>query len=270
MICRHPACMNGRNFILFVVVLISLNGCNSSHVIVDSGLGDNTQSEKAVFAPSTPVSWPLIRDVVLNECRDCHKDMAAYSSIASRAGEIMNMVSRSDSKQMPPIEKGYPPLSACHVAILKKWVSMGAPVQSEAMTANSLEECAAVFAKIPPPTTTPEPSPDPTPTPKPAPSIGIVDLPLTYATLKNEILDKKCTGCHAFETFSDASDTLFTPYAEITKRPDLWSSPGRESKLVQILLRTDEKRMPPPRRKEALPQEEIDFIIKWIDAGYPR
>ncbi len=254
-----------------LIALFALGACNSSHLAKQAGIDDNTKAEKAVLAPKSEINWPLMRDAILNECKDCHIKMKTYAGVAP---QLVKIVSKVETGAMPPAEEGYAPLSACQVAVLKTWVALGAPPKS-AVTVDSLPECAGLAVASPSPTPAPTPSAAPTPLPTPAPLPGptpggIAAMPLTYATLKSEILDSKCVRCHQASSSSDAKDTLFVPYDEITKRPDLWRKPGKDCKLVRTLTRTDGKRMPPPPRNSPLAQDEIDFIIRWVDAGLPQ
>jgi hypothetical protein len=48
-----------------------------------------------------------------------------------------------------------------------------------------------------------------------------------------------------------------------------WQAPGVSSKVIESVTRTDGEVMPPPETKDKLNESEIQFVIKWIDAGKP-
>ena len=86
------------------------------------------------------------------------------------------------------------------------------------------------------------------------------------------IFAERCAGCHFPPAKLKAGLDLSTG-ALTLKGGDSGASivPGKagESPLVQMIEHTLEPEMPPKGKGEKLPQEEIDLIRKWIDAGAP-
>lgn len=94
------------------------------------------------------------------------------------------------------------------------------------------------------------------------------DWPLNYQTLQSRILARYCTRCHHVGGKGQA--VLFEPYATLIADNHLrWEAPAATSKIIRALTRNDRHRMPPPGDGEALTQDEVDFIGRWIDAGKP-
>jgi uncharacterized membrane protein len=78
------------------------------------------------------------------------------------------------------------------------------------------------------------------------------------------IISSNCTmsGCH--DNITHADGVNLTTYANILR----YVKPGNaaDSKLVNVINRTDEERMPPPPRT-ALTQAQKDKIYRWINQG---
>jgi uncharacterized membrane protein len=92
-----------------------------------------------------------------------------------------------------------------------------------------------------------------------------VPIPLepTYLSIKANIFEKRCMGCH-----SDAGtghDVPLNPKEKLMSSPRELVIPGNseESGLTIAVTRTDDKRMPP--KGDPLTQEQITAIKKWID-----
>jgi len=99
---------------------------------------------------------------------------------------------------------------------------------------------------------------------------SIANLPLTYATFLSQILQPRCLHCHNPQgTDSDAAQVLLFPYATLLKHKSWFPENIEQSKLIKMITRTDEYRMPPPEDGAPLSNEEIQFIRQWLLAGHP-
>src|SRR4029079_2426344 len=97
----------------------------------------------------------------------------------------------------PPIRAPYKSLNQCQRALLKKWMELGMPVTSRVQV-KELKECLG--------------GPDPGEKP-------ILEMPLTYDTLKRRVLDRKCYHCHNPNSTSTANQVLFEPYDALVADP---------------------------------------------------
>lgn len=104
----------------------------------------------------------------------------------------------------------------------------------------------------------------------PPPQKKIEDAPVNYQTLRDYILEPHCSTCHSPDSPSPANSILFAPYQTLAgATPARWESPAESSRIIRTLTRTDKFRMPPPTAGDGLSESEIDFVVKWIDAGKP-
>lgn len=102
----------------------------------------------------------------------------------------------------------------------------------------------------------------------PPPEKPVSEWPLNYQSLQSRILAPRCSRCHSVG--GRASSVLFEPYATlIADNHKRWEAPGLKSKIVKTLTRPDKFRMPPSGEGQALSDEEVDFIVRWIEAGKP-
>ena len=94
--------------------------------------------------------------------------------------------------------------------------------------------------------------------------------PLNYQTLKVNLIDVKCLGCHNIASTPELCRANFETYENlIDDCRGVWDPPGISSIVHRALTRGGKNRMPPPRVGPALSDDEIDFIVRWIDAGRP-
>jgi mono/diheme cytochrome c family protein len=198
------------------------------------------------------IGWGLVEASVLNTCMNCHvgksaPELGSYSAVVQN---LIKIQTATGSNAMPPAKNGYQVLSDCQKAILKAWASQNSP-DLGTQKVSELPEC------------------------KSNGNIGNAPLPplsqtvLTYENVLSRVLQRRCINCHNPDSKDvEAAGVLFYPYAEITKRKTLWGAPGATSKLVHMLTRQDEDRMPPVE-ESALADDEINFITRWIDAGKP-
>ncbi|MCB9073255.1 MAG: hypothetical protein H6623_06505 [Bdellovibrionaceae bacterium] len=197
-----------------------------------------------------PITWTTVQASALDTCVRCHSgaNSPALSSkdlVIEHYDDVLNEVI---SKSMPPKSKGYVPLSACQIAILKKWQELKFP-ETSTVTIGSLPECVSS---------------------SPVDVVPISALPATYANLEAQILKPYCLHCHNPDSSDfEASAILLSPYDVLIAKKNLLKD-GANSKLVKILKATDDDRMPPPEEGAGLTDEEIDFVIRWLEAGMPR
>lgn len=144
-------------------------------------------------------------------------------------------VSRSDSKRMPPPETGNP-LSADEIAIIRKWIELGAPESDESG-------------------------------PGDRPPVPEEPLKSTYSSIQKKIFEVRCISCHT--QGGPASGAPLKPWKDLVNSPRDLVLPGNpdESGLIIELTRQDSKRMPPPSAGAALSDAEVAAIKKWIQEG---
>lgn len=108
-----------------------------------------------------------------------------------------------------------------------------------------------------PPTTTPET--------KPVENAGGGEM--TFATSVKPIFDKKCIFCHNSTKASEglAVDTLEGLQKGGEHGALYEAGKGKDSLLVQYLDGRKQPKM--PKNGEPLSAEEIETVVKWIDAG---
>lgn len=199
------------------------------------------------------ISWPVVQVGVLSSCRSCHSgknspDLSTFSLVRQKLNLVQSEIT---SGSMPPAKNGYALLDSCQQAVLNAWVASGAPEQGS-QKVSSLSECknrgaGGGGAKLP-----------------------LSEIALTYENVVQRILQPKCITCHNPDADDiEVAGILFFPYEEIQKRPMLWRSPAASSKFIHSVTRLDEDRMPPPP-DEGLTKEEVDFLLRWIDAGVPK
>ncbi len=243
--------MHGCYFI--IICSFMLSACNYNVVKNPNVTGGNNSLSQPISESAT-IDAPLIQGTVLKQCMSCHAGRTApeLGSLTGTREHIAKILSEVLSDAMPPAKNGYAPLSDCGKAILQRWVDIGAPLNSSEKV-GSLVVCKGQNS-LPPDQST----------------IPISQLPVNYQTLLKKVLQPKCLKCHNPDSDDvDAAGILFYPFAEIAKKPNLWSRPGALSKIVRVLTRNNDERMPPPEEGPALEPEEINFIVKWIDAGSP-
>lgn len=241
----------------FLLVLsVWMWGCGGAMSVEPAGRGGQGTQATPV-APDTKLDWEFIRQTVIPVCLQCHSGTQSptlneYGKVVARLDDVQTEVSGGT---MPPPEDGYSPLDACQQASLRQWAANGAPQTSDFLVAQ-LPECAsAAPSPTDPPTSTPPPSTPPA---------------LTYDNLVKNILQPYCISCHNANGSGDAKLILFYPYSEFEKGIRRWKAPGNTSKIVKIVTKTGSGRMPPLSTGNGLSNDEVDFIVRWIDAGYPK
>jgi hypothetical protein len=237
------------------LTLVSLAGCQYQ---VNKRSHDEQPVAPGKFAADTKLDFTLVHNSVVKSCRDCHAGEHAPTLVTASdfRASMARVLREVDAGDMPPRRKGYAPLNDCQTAILHRWAELGSP-DSSAVTISDLAVC-----------TSPSPTEPARPTPAPEPPLSLA--PLTYETALNRILKPKCLRCHNLDSTSDAVGTLFFPYEELASHRGLWRKPGANSKFAHLVTREDDERMPPTNSTIApLSEEELDFMVRWIDAGIP-
>ena len=117
--------------------------------------------------------------------------------------------------------------------LLAEWIKAGAPLDSP----------------------TPEPSPSPDPL-----------LPL-FSSIKSHIIDVRCVACH--NPTGEGKNVPMQTLGDLLNSPRDLVLPGDpdDSGLVIAIMRTDAKRMPPPKTGGPLTDTEISTIRQWIQDG---
>jgi hypothetical protein len=218
----------------------------------------NAQTSGKFSTPITgdlKLSFPTMKEYVFKSCLTCHvgKNKPEFGSADLIRQEIQKIASEVNSNAMPPPEEGYSPLTDCQKAMLEEWIKQNTPDDSEVMVAD-LAACKDL------------------PNQKDKkPEVPIEQMPLTYSTLLERILKPRCITCHNSENTTEAAEILFYPYEAILKDNRFrWKAPGVQSRIYKVLTRDDEERMPPPEDSGPLSEAEVQFIVKWIDAGKPQ
>lgn len=239
--------MNAGGFMrscLFLTICVGLVACNYH----TNKAGDPKATNVDTLPGSMTIDWQLMQTQALQVCMQCHAgrqnpNLSTYEQMKSQLDLVANEI---ESQEMPPKSSGLSPLSPCRSAVFRKWRELGAP-ETSTVTVATVSECPQQTTKGTP----------------------IDQMPLNYQTLLTQILQPRCVQCHNPGDDSDASQILFTPYANLIKG-GRWTSPAAQSKVVQLLRSTNlDERMPPPEAGDALPEDQIRFIERWINAGNP-
>lgn len=100
---------------------------------------------------------------------------------------------------------------------------------------------------------------------------GIVwsEVPATFANCKRLIFEPKCVSCHS--PTGKADNVPFGTVQDFLDGPKPLVIPGDplHSPLYIAITRTDEDRMPPPKKGNPLSEEAIAYIRRWIENGAP-
>ena len=238
-----------NRFFQLTFFLILFSGCNYS-MQKNPGAPDNQD----LSLDSKIISYDTVRTYAIQTCLKCHSGSTrpSLASLSDLKNNFSKVLSEVRDGAMPPPSSGYPDLSNCQKAILHKWQDLGEPETSD-VSVKTLAECSAGLGDNPDPNTPPP----------------ILSEPVNYNTMLNRILKPRCLSCHNKNDTTDASSILFFPYSEFKNNKNLIKRPGATSKLVRMLTRTDEDRMPPPETGAPLASDEIEFVKRFIDQGIP-
>lgn len=239
----------------YFIIICSLLTVSCNYNVQKNPANNNqTGNGNSLLKADAVINWDLMQNSILNQCMSCHigkssPELGSYAAVVQNKNKIAIAV---NNNSMPPAKNGYQPFDDCRKAILNSWVQAGSP---ETMTAHvsDFPDCKNI-------TDNPGSS-----------NIPLAQAPLNYDTVLKRILQPKCINCHNPDSDDiDAAGILFYPYSEIVNRVRLWQAPAISSKIIKVLTRNDEDRMPPPPKDEPLSKDEIDFIKRWVDAGVPQ
>ena len=222
------------------------------------------------------ISYTLLKQTSLSTCLNCHSgkikpNLSSVDGLQKNKSKLLDEVTKD---KMPPVKKGYSPLSKCSKAILKLWLDQGSPETTD-IKVGSIDDCKSTdnkedsTAPVTPekPPTTPLEPPVITPEP-PAAVTPILLMPLNYQTLKTQILEPKCLKCHSEKENKEDENILFTSYKALTAASE-WNAPAEKS-VVYDEISDESDGMPPAEDSTPrLTPDEIEFVKKWIDAGKP-
>lgn len=234
-------------------VLIS---CNYREVLdVEAYRKDHNFKMGGAFDKNTIIGLESVQKISLNNCFSCHsgKSQPTLTTGNQIRSNVLKILSDVGENKMPPAKAGYSPLVSCQKDILQKWYDLGMPNQSNVKVV-SLESCKTYGGETGPG------------------DIPIEQMPVNYNTFLEKILKPKCIQCHNPDDNTEAAKTLFFPYVQLLENRGLFKTPGERAKIVRDVTRDDEDRMPPPPpESDVLPltSKEVEFLIKWIDAGLP-
>jgi hypothetical protein len=119
-------------------LLLGANGCNNSS---SKTPGEGAGGDQSFTAPSKVSSETVMKSVLVS-CQDCHTGsrLPTLTSPGLVKASFNMVLSEVEGGDMPPQDRGYHPLTACQIAILKKWGELGSPDTSDVLVA-SLPEC---------------------------------------------------------------------------------------------------------------------------------
>jgi len=252
---------------LYTITFKKVNLFLSVGMLILAGTACNYNTQKqnpagpagqATLSDDALISYETVANYSMSTCKNCHAGVSqpTLDSVDLLRSNISKVMTATEGNKMPPAEKGYSSLSDCQKSIMKKWVDLGMP-ESSSMKVSELPECKTIGSVTPPPI------------------IPIELMPLNYETLNTRILQKKCLSCHTDDSDSDAKDYPFYPYQALVDEGMSgyeWRPPAIKSKVYRDITASDDDDdlMPPlDSGQSRLNQNEIDFIVRWIDAGRP-
>ncbi len=248
--------MRGWSYIIICKIIflsLFLASCNYSNSKKDPNA---TGGQNINLSGDTLITDELVMSYSLQACQKCHagaKQPMLDTAAAVKANISQVLIEINDGTMPPPQEPIK--LTACQKAIVKHWAD------GTAKNIGEIAECKSA----PPPVITPA-----------LPIIPIELMPLNFETLKTKIIEPKCLFCHnpkgedweaalvSFETYADITTGEYSKY---------WDAPAIQSKVYDEITYHQETKtngMPPNDSKTArVTKSEIDFIVRWIDAGKP-
>lgn len=243
--------MNFFNKYLSLLTLTSLIGC--SYPMEQSGVTRNTKNtqenqtnilEKQTDQSKQLVTFEFVKTSALKTCYQCHFNKFDTEEQLMNIKELV--LNRVNKDEMPPSWSGLKPLSECEKEILQTWISNRSQSLPQASTYD-LTKCAAQRSAI---------NED---------KSELLNQPLTFETLKTQILEKKCIICHN-ENLSEGGVVLET--LKDLKDQDLIAKTAELSLLYKKILSNAKRSMPPASSGIAkLTEEEELFLKSWIDSG---
>ncbi len=247
--------MRGWSYITIckiILVCLFLTNCNYKSQKIDLNIGGNNTNLSADLL----INDELVMSYSLRSCQKCHAGakQPTLDTAAAVKANITKVLAEVTSGDMPPPEEPIK-LDACQKALVQAWADGSTKKVGE------ITECKSVA----PPVITPVP-----------PIIPIELMALNFETLKTKIIEPKCLHCHnpkgddweaalvSFETYADVATGEYSKY---------WAAPATTSKVYEEITynhETEDDGMPPKDSNTArVTKEEMDFIVRWIDAGKP-
>ncbi len=242
-----------KNILKIIFVSLFLTNCNYKNLKVDPNASGGSNTNLSADALITD---ELIMSYSLQSCQKCHAGakQPTLDSAAAVKTNITKVLSEIAGGDMPPPESGTPALTDCQKALVKSWA------EASAKTVGEVAECKSAGIG-----TTPE-----------LPIIPIELMPLNFETLNTRILQPKCVLCHNPKGEDwEAALIPFTSYTEITSGDNskYWKTLGAESKVYEEISynhETENDGMPPnDSGVKRVTKEEMDYVVRWIDAGKP-
>lgn len=185
--------------------------------------------KEAVPSPSFAgaIGFAEVQTSILGpKCSKCHGWVSSYEGVAALVDQIAaRTASNNPGFMMPPPGEG--PLTAEQRSGLQAWIAAGAPRVAEGGAG-------------PPAPVTPPVVPPLTPAPR----------DLSFASVRDGVLQPKCARCHS---------GWVNDYAQVSPRITRIASRVRSTMADQM----------PPARATPLTEEEKNHLLDWIDAGAP-
>lgn len=180
----------------FIIICSLIAGCNSN---VQKGTINDASNAASAVNPGNQemVTAKLVQEQVLNSCASCHSGRTAplLNSISGIRSQISAIWADVSGGFMPPQDQGYPALTSCKQEILKKWIDMGTPDQTQ-IRVGDLVSCASSAT-------------NPTPTPTPS------KILITSALIQNPVL-VSCARCHSsMSTISGIKKRISSIWSEV-------------------------------------------------------
>lgn len=250
-----------NKIILFSILLpfLSILSCGYSSLKIADKQEADSRKKLSKISKDAIITWEFIKTSVMDTCMKCHvnhsrPELGELRLVQLKMAKVLDDVK---TNAMPPAKHGYSPLDNCRKQILEVWAENKAPEVTN-IKVGTLSECQSLAGDDQ----------------SPKEELPLSQMPLNYETLFKRILQPNCVNCHNPDAEDvEAAGILFYPFEEIKDREDLWEGPGASSKMINTLVSTDEdKRMPrpiKPKEFKPLTAEEIDYIVRWIDAGKP-
>lgn len=246
-----------RKILGIVVVTFLLSACS---FVTDWRTGDlqyGKGSSVPTISEKASVDFTTVKNLVFGDCLKCHNgtrdpDLRSLAIIRNQSSQILSSV---ESNKMPPSGSGYSSLGDCQKLILKAWLEQGAP-EVGTVTVGSLGG-ACQQAPLEPVT--------------PVDNLPILLKPLNYETLYQRIIQPKCLHCHNSGPTGDFDASLYhlSPFEDFVKEKNMLNVDPTQSKFMSVLTNDDDSRMPPPDDGPRLSEDEIAFVKKWLEAGFP-
>lgn len=213
---------------------MSLSACDYSKLMNMGNNSGNLQTFNMPAEEQAQLSYQYVYQMVLfPKCTSCHGN-AGYVNLEDYASTVANMAKIKNAVFVKGSMPSGGTLSQDQKAILWNWIKRGGPEHGD-------------------------PSAAPLPPPEP--------LQPTFASIDENIFQRKCVRCHSATGHASKVPldraSLLTPGNKtvIPGNPD-------ESELVVAVERTDKKRMPPAKAGyEPLSDEEKTVIREWIKNG---